>query len=502
MSKAPENVIRVALRDILSGKPIPILPGRLNKIVVVRPNVTVDILEAEDALFRNESAFFLPSALQEQNLDPDDKSKDSETLKKQIRVSGLDVLAAFFDYYARCIGCQSPKRVLISGHTDTVGSDAYNETLSRKRANVVLYMILGNGADRIPAIEADPETPLDTEGNRSEFVDIVSSTHTEKDQQHVLKWTAQTLSWGQADPGEIDGVIGQQTRLAIQAFKKNFKDSLPIQTRYANVRFTPDINTIRGKLDDSSRFTDLVWAAIFELYQAELELALQKRGLDLDRLRSELSWVAPEKKAVGCGETWPREARGVQNYKSQTNRRVEILLYDPGEILAELPCKDQKCVKDDCHIFADIKRPEDKKAALRPRLSWRYLPRVDEEVGPYYDLYVRFDANTQLVSDQTKTYELYSLDNLALVSALSTGSDIEIDGDGCYLDFPYLLAGYTYSLVCKDDTTQVGTIVFDRFRLRGNTIFHPDPPGGGSPDWNTIENTNHACLLAQRERQQ
>lgn len=79
------------------------------------------------------------------------------------------------------------------------------------------------------------------------------------------------------------------------------------------------------------------------------------------------------KKAVGCGETWPLEAKGVVNYRSQTNRRVEILFYDPDELNKPLPCKDADCAEDDCHVFKNLDRYDPDKGSKEPRLAWRYI---------------------------------------------------------------------------------------------------------------------------------
>ncbi|MCW9065975.1 MAG: OmpA family protein, partial [Ignavibacteriaceae bacterium] len=61
--------------------------------------------------------------------------------------------------------------VEISGYTDNVGSDSYNQKLSERRANAVKAWLVAKGisADRIIAVgfgESNPRVPNDTEENR------------------------------------------------------------------------------------------------------------------------------------------------------------------------------------------------------------------------------------------------------------------------------------------------------------------------------------------------
>ena len=43
------------------------LPGYKHRVRIVRPTVELEMLEAEDTLFRNKSAVFLPEGLPEEN---------------------------------------------------------------------------------------------------------------------------------------------------------------------------------------------------------------------------------------------------------------------------------------------------------------------------------------------------------------------------------------------------------------------------------------------------
>ncbi|MBN2528843.1 MAG: hypothetical protein JXR76_20805, partial [Deltaproteobacteria bacterium] len=230
------------------------------------------------------------------------------------------------------------KHLLICGHTDTAGRESYNEALSQKRANVVSYVMLGD------------------KKSRSMFVVTVNKQHTSEDIQHVLLWLSKVLGVPGANPGKIDGKIGQNTNSAIREIKRYFRSGDFPPPRYDGIFFNDDFHDIRLHLENNTTFGASLWAVVFEIYQAELQVSLRADGFDIHRIRDSLKWVDPDKKAVGCGETWPINARGKDNYKSQANRRVEILFYDPDEITAELPCKEDKCAEDDCHIFKNMDR--------------------------------------------------------------------------------------------------------------------------------------------------
>ncbi|GAB6192280.1 OmpA family protein [Desulfocastanea catecholica] len=78
----------------------------------------------------------------------------------------LDETKVIFDAYPEMT-------VQIDGHTDSVGTDAYNQKLSERRANAVMkYLVneVGISADRLTAVghgEAKPAYPNDTPENRA-----------------------------------------------------------------------------------------------------------------------------------------------------------------------------------------------------------------------------------------------------------------------------------------------------------------------------------------------
>jgi len=90
---------------------------------------------------------------------------DSATLNSQFDTV-LDKVADTLKEYDKTV-------VEVAGHTDSVGSDAYNQTLSEKRANSVADYLSGHGMQRtrmvtIGAGEGHPVASNDTEEGRAQ----------------------------------------------------------------------------------------------------------------------------------------------------------------------------------------------------------------------------------------------------------------------------------------------------------------------------------------------
>jgi len=76
---------------------------------------------------------------------------------------------------------------------------------------------------------------------------------------------------------------------------------------------------------------ELTWGAIFDCYELALRLELGEDAGGVAGLRSKLKFVDSDRKALGFGERFPVEELGVDQFRSQLNRRVELLFFDPGE---------------------------------------------------------------------------------------------------------------------------------------------------------------------------
>jgi outer membrane protein OmpA-like peptidoglycan-associated protein/phage protein D len=257
------------------------------------------VIEVEDAHFRFDSAVFLPEPAADTGAD----APPPDT------IAGLDVLKTI---YLRLKEFPDEK-LLVAGHTDTKGADAYNLPLSEKRAGAVEALLRGDDAA---------------------FAKISQAQHQPKDVQQILAWAARKRGWD-CDPGKIDGQIGGGTNTALKSFKKQCNAELGTA------------------LKDDARIDDPFWRAVFALYMSELAKLLDVEVGELDGFRSALKWADEAKHCVGCGESWPIEEEGKNDFRSATNRRVEVLFFEAGEE-PKLDCHPSpgKCVKSSCELYA------------------------------------------------------------------------------------------------------------------------------------------------------
>lgn len=232
------------------------------------------VVEMDDAHFNHDSAVMLP-----------DFGPCSPNEPPASRITGIAVLAAALDF----AGDHPDKKVLLSGHTDTSGPDDYNLSLSQKRADGVLAALTGD---------------------RDGWVRIADDHHKVEDYQQILRWVASMWGWP-CDPGAVDGDHGSDTDAAVERFQ-----------RMASSAFERELS-VDGDVGPQT------WGAFFDAYMSMLAdvMGLDAEGLS-ERQRA-LKFVEP--KAVGCGENFPVEGKGTQGLRSETNRRVEIVFFDPGE---------------------------------------------------------------------------------------------------------------------------------------------------------------------------
>jgi hypothetical protein len=86
-----------------------------------------------------------------------------------------------------------------------------------------------------------------------------------------------------------------------------------------------------SKLATSGGCDKTIWGAIYDLYEFNLREELGETAVGVENLRNLMVWVDPSRKALGFGERFPIDAGDKNDYRSQANRRVEILMFDPGE---------------------------------------------------------------------------------------------------------------------------------------------------------------------------
>jgi outer membrane protein OmpA-like peptidoglycan-associated protein/phage protein D len=256
------------------------------------------VIEVEDAHFRFDSAVFLPEPAADTGAD----APPPDT------IAGLDVLKTI---YLRLKEFPDEK-LLVAGHTDTKGADAYNLPLSEKRAGAV-EALLG--------------------GDHGAFAKISQAQHQPKDVQQILAWAARTRKWD-CDPGKIDGQIGEGTHTALKSFKQHANGELGTS------------------LKDDAKIDEPFWRAVFALYMSELAKLLDVEVDGLAGFRSALKWADDARHCVGCGESWPIEEAGKDGFRSATNRRVEVLFFEAGQE-PKLDCHPSpgKCVKSSCELY-------------------------------------------------------------------------------------------------------------------------------------------------------
>ncbi len=259
---------------------------RVERIPPMRQLVRKEwVIELEGLNFHFDSAVLLPDYKTD---DPDPAMPAEE------RVTTLCVLAEALREARR----KPDRKLLITGHTDTSGSDAYNLPLSQQRADCALAALMGD---------------------RTKFVQIASAKHKVEDYQLILKWVARDWGWP-CDPGLIDNQQGSKTSAATKAFQKQY-----------NIEFGKSIS-------EDGVVGEQTWGAFFDVYMKELmELTDCDDEAALNALRGNIKFVDDSKKAVGCGENFPKENRGLDGWRSLENRRVEIIFFAPDQ-LPSLSC--------------------------------------------------------------------------------------------------------------------------------------------------------------------
>lgn len=241
----------------------------------------VKFVELADAHFRTDSAVVLP-----EGEDPDDTGGH-----QALTSVGLIAQALRFNE------ANTERSVFVAGHTDTAAGDELNDELSRQRAKVALALL---------------------EGDRDSFKSLANKRSKPADVNQILSWASTGLT-GLTFRCKPDKITGPVEPAKVKAFQTGF-------------------NTNKAALGSSA--TDLVvdgsvgeqtWGAFFDCYEFALQQELGENAAGVAQLRSQLTFTDPQRKSLGFGERFPIEELGVDNFRSQTNRRVEILFFAPGE---------------------------------------------------------------------------------------------------------------------------------------------------------------------------
>jgi hypothetical protein len=292
----------------LTPKVVEVAAGqRAQFVALVRDAAT---LEVEDAFFNTASAVFLPDvpggvpngspvpvpftnaellvALTRSHekftttfiitpFDPEDGGN------QPARESGLHVIVAALRFLERNPG----HKLVIAGHTDRAGDDAFNTRLSAARGRSVQALL---------------------EGKKADFVAACHQFHAPDDDPVVLHFAARTRGFD-CEPKNAAAA----TRDEIRGFQKSF-----------NAKFKASI-AVNGLV------TDELHGAYFDLYEDDIRASAGGKA-ELDALRTQLRFVDPAHKVLPFGERFPRENPAQDGLRSQKNRRVELLFFVPPRV--------------------------------------------------------------------------------------------------------------------------------------------------------------------------
>jgi outer membrane protein OmpA-like peptidoglycan-associated protein len=246
----------------------------------------VKFVELADAHFRTDSAVVLP-----EGENPDDSGAHEA-------ITSVGVIATALRFLEGNPG----KRVLVAGHTDTSAGDDHNQKLSEDRASVALAMLKGGD-------------------ERDNFRTTCNARHKPRDVNQILSWAARELKdlgFDACDPGQITDFVSSAKVLSFQnAYNAN--------------QATLSSDPLVSPLDPDGDFGEFTWGAVFDCYELALQRELGEDAAGVQVLRDRLKFADPDHESLGFGEHFPIEELGVDEFRSQTNRRIEILFFDQGE---------------------------------------------------------------------------------------------------------------------------------------------------------------------------
>jgi outer membrane protein OmpA-like peptidoglycan-associated protein len=261
----------------------------------------VTFVEMHDALFRTNSAVIMP-----EGEDPSSKKGGGKALTT---VGLFATVLRYNEEHPSSVDASGKpvyKKLFIAGHTDTAGKDADNQKLSEERAKVALAML---------------------SGDRGNFAKLCQKRHDGVDLTQIFHWVADSPDFGfDCKPTKHDQPPSTAT---ITHFKQAYDAAF--DAKFKDMSGAKKFGTANGTIDEA------LWGAIFDCYEYGLccelgDIETSKEGKDeLTRLRSELRWVDDNHKTMGFGERFPVDNVTKNDFRSQSNRRVEIMMFDEGE---------------------------------------------------------------------------------------------------------------------------------------------------------------------------
>ncbi|PRQ06193.1 hypothetical protein [Enhygromyxa salina] len=306
MPKAP-NRVTISRKDAMAPTVLQLETGRQHVVTLL--DSRVQFIEFDDVFFSFNSTALLPET----------KDHTPPLNEEGEPITGLNLCMAVLQYSAQYEG---QKSLLILGHTDTVGSDAENVTLSQLRAQVVYGLVAGDRQAFEDAVDAPHIADKETKANR-----LIP------DKNFILDWIADYTDW----PCSL---------------AENHNDHWAA-TKQLQVHYNEHGHEFGGsgeQLDVDRDFGRQTWGAVFDLYQDHIARTLELSHQELAARQAGLTWAAAQTKHTGCGEFHPLDQIGRDGIRSATNRRVEVTFFDPSEI-PPLECFAGGCAERACELF-------------------------------------------------------------------------------------------------------------------------------------------------------
>jgi hypothetical protein len=284
-----------------------------NITIIINNNKLSGYIEVGDSHFRFNSAVYLPNEYSSENVSLEEVGSSGIVIIEQT----LRIL----EY--------STSKILITGHTDTVGSVDSNKTLSEYRA-ASFYSILADDRELFKQVS---DAPHISDKNKK-------GSTLMNDKIQIANWAANEFGWSCRHKRNNYDFL--QTFKAFQRsynkwYCSKFSDAQPIA--------------------EDGDWGPKTWGAVFDCYQWALSkrLMIAKDKLPEYRQKINLSGrlLSDQKQYVGCSEYHPLENAHQDNYKSKTNRRVEVLFFDSEADIPALSCiNNGACDGKQCSLFS------------------------------------------------------------------------------------------------------------------------------------------------------
>ncbi|HXS17817.1 MAG TPA: OmpA family protein, partial [Polyangiaceae bacterium] len=299
-------------------------------------NSQATLVPLTDAHFRTGSAVMLP-----EGETPSDGAVPAKGAKQALTSVGALATALRFNEE------RTGHKLLVAGHTDTVGSDKDNDKLSEQRAQLV-HAVLTGGSE-----------------GRSKFQDLANETGKVSDWKQILKWASAAfpavealVSDEEAEEGGADGTSGDPNAASTGASDSGGGDEEPkagelgtgfsaadpgviddnastgksaveaFQTAYnENHKFLGG----SGEIGVDGEVGKETWGAIYDLYQYNLAQELGENFDGLKKLQGLVEFLPTKQPYIGFGESAPVDGTHDDNAEEQADRRVEVLFFAQGQ---------------------------------------------------------------------------------------------------------------------------------------------------------------------------